>query len=363
MSWSSVKFLETGDAYFQALLEEFARAQHSILLEFYIFEMDRLGKEVLESLRLCRERGLKVFLRLDGIGSREHMRGISQFCETHDLELEVFHPLPFEYIGSYFPVGFAERDSFFTRWKLMNRRSHRKLVVIDETVAFIGGTNVVEAQSERYSGKKAWHDLSVRLEGPAIAELVHAFWFRPFHHYTIKNCLLNYSWRLRQARNAWISRAITQANERIWIITPYFAPTPTMLFHLKIAAKRGVDIRLIFTKKIDVWVSRLAALGLYRKLILWGIKVYEYDPTLLHRKLWIMDNISFVGSANFNHRSFIHDLEIDVILREPAHVQQAQELFRADQNDSKLINENYLQKLSLKERFLSWLAGWFTYWL
>jgi cardiolipin synthase len=368
MTWSKVEFLETGDSYFDALEEAFERAKNSILLEFYIFHMDRIGTEILEKVCAAQKWGVKVFMRLDGVGARDDLQKISDFCGRENIELEVFHPLPFESAGSYIPAGFAKADSFFSRWMLINRRTHRKIVIVDEQVAFVGGMNVKEYQSERIDGEKAWHDLSLRLEGPGVEDLLHAFWFRPFRNFafrtfTFRACLSNYSWRLRQAKNAWISKAIRGAQKRVWIITPYFAPPPAMLYNLRVAARGGVDIRIVLTKKSDVEVSRLAAMGLFRKMIQWGVKLFEYEPTLLHRKLWLIDDIALVGSSNLNHRSFIHDLEIDVILREPQFVEKTASIFAADQANSGKIGLDYLEKLSLREKILSWIAGWFVYWL
>jgi len=363
MSWSRVDFLETGDSYFEALAKEFKTAKESVLLEFYIFRFDRLGKELLELLRDCQARGVKVFLRLDGVGSRDDIGPISDFCDNGNIELEIFHPLPFEAAGAYFPVGFAKADTFLTRLAFMNRRTHRKLVIVDGRVAFTGGMNIKEYQAERFIGKHAWHDLSLRLEGKGIKELIHAFWFRPSRDLTFESCLLNYSFRLRQARNNWISRSIYLSKEKLWIITPYFAPTPTMLYHLRMAAKRGVDIRLVLSKKSDIQLSRLAALGMYRKLLNWGIKVFDYEPSVLHRKLWIIDDLVLVGSTNLNHRSFIHDLELDVVLRSADHTRKAREMFLEDEKASIRVTEEYLDKRPLWKRALSWVAGWFTYWL
>lgn len=362
-AWSRVDFLDTGDGYFESLLQDFKNAKKSILLEYYIFHLDRLGKEILDTLCTCQARGVKVFLRLDGVGSRDDLHAIADFCAKGQIELEVFHPLPFEAPGAYFPVGFAKSDTFLGRWKLINRRTHRKIAIIDESIAFTGGMNIKEYQAERFAGNQAWHDLSLRLEGPAVSELLHAFWFRPARKFTFKHCLLNYSMRLRKSRNDWISRAIHRAQNSLWIVTPYFAPTPTMLYQLRVAAKRGVDIRLVLSKKSDIQFSRLAAMGLYKRLIKWGIKVCEYEPSVLHRKLWIIDEMVLVGSTNLNHRSFIHDLELDVILREKEYVEKSKELFLADQKSSNLITIEYLNNRPLYKRALSWIAGWFTYWL
>lgn len=363
MGWSKVEYLETGDSYYLALLEDFRRAQTSILMESYIFHLDRVGRALLEELCAAQARGVNVFLRVDGIGSSTDLAEISAFCSNEKLKLEVFHPLPFAPVGTYHSVGFKKADSFLNRLRVMNRRSHRKLVIIDNRIGYTGGRNVKENQSEALEGDQAWHDLSLRLEGDGVAELVEAFHFRPVHKREFKDCLVNYSSKLRRDRNNWLARQIKDAQKRLWITTPYFAPTPRMLLELRKAAKDGVDIRIILTRKIDVLISKLAARGMYRYLLHWGIRVYEYQPKLLHRKMWVIDELALVGSANFNHRSLVHDLEIDVILREPSVVAEAVRLSREDQQDSRAISRTDMEKVNPLKRFVSWMVGWFTYWL
>ncbi|MGZ3695825.1 MAG: phospholipase D-like domain-containing protein [Bdellovibrionota bacterium] len=366
MGWQKVEFYETGDSYYEAVVAEIAKAKRGVLLESYIFRMDHVGRRVLDALCAATGRGVKVFLRIDGVGSRLDLAAIASYCGEAKLDLEVFHPLPFTAPGAYHPSGLASADGFYSRWKMINRRSHRKLIIIDETVAFTGGRNIDEIQAEEFTGSAAWHDLSLRLEGPAIDDLVKAFWLKPFPIFPknpVRDFLLNYSWRLRQSRNKWFLRRLRKAQERIWIVTPYFSPTPLMLFQLRAAARRGLDVRIILSQKTDVMISRMAAVGLYHRLLSWGVRIFEYEPSLLHRKLWVVDQTAVIGSANFNHRSFIHDLEIDIVLREPPHVSRGAELFGSDQEKSLEIRKDQLAKQTFWTRLVSWFANWFSYWL
>lgn len=363
MGWSKVEFFETGDSYYLALLEDFRRAKTSILMECYIFHMDRVGRALLTELCAARSRGLDVFLRVDGVGSGPDLAEIANFCTDEKIKFEVFHPLPFAPVGTYHSVGSKKADSFLARLRVMNRRSHRKLVIIDDHIGYTGGRNVKEDQSERFEGDQAWHDLSLRLEGEGLEELIEAFHFRPVRKHEFKDCLVNYSSKLRRDRNNWLAKQIKDSERRLWITTPYLAPTPRMMLELRRAAKDGVDIRLILTRKIDVLVSKLAARGLYRRLLRWGIRIYEYEPSLLHRKMWVIDDLALVGSANFNHRSLVHDLEIDVILREAPVVAEAVRLSESDQQDSRAITLEDMQKVNPLKRFASWVVGWFAYWL
>lgn len=363
MAWSKVDFFETGSSYYEAVLAAIASARTSVLVEKYIFRSDRTGRAILEALCQAQSRGVFVYLRVDGVGSREHVTELSEFCGAKKLELEVFHPLPLAPQGAYHPAGFARQDGFLNRWRMMNRRTHRKIVIIDSKLAFLGGRNVDDVENELYAGDQAWHDLSVRVEGDAVPILEQAFWLRPFRRLPSRDFLLNYNWRLKLARNTWFSHRLQRAKNRFWVITPYFAPTPSILFHLRLAARRGVDIRLILPRKIDIPISRMAARALYRQLLGWGVKIYEYEPAVLHRKLMIIDEIAVIGSGNLNHRSFMHDLEVDLVLRQSSHVERCRSLFLQDQVDSAEILPDTLERLPLWKRMLYWMASWLVYWL
>ncbi len=363
MGWTKVDFLTTGDSYYETVVAEIAKAQTSILMEAYIFRADALGKEIIAALAAARARQVRVFLRLDGAGSREEIGVLSKLCEEADIELEVFHPLPFAMAGAYYPSGFAPVDNFLARWRMMNRRNHRKLLIVDEKIAFAGGRNVDAVESEKHSGSQAWHDLSLRLEGEGVQRLLHAFWFRPGRHLPEDDCLMNHSWRLRQERNNWLARKIQTAQKRVWITTPYFSPTPRMLFHVRAAAKRGVDIRIVLSKKSDVMISRWAALGIYRRILRWNVKLFEFIPVLLHSKLWIIDDTLIVGSGNFNHRSFIHDIELDCLLRQEGHVAEAAKIVLEDQKKCEPVTWEAMGKVGVFRRMLYWCVSWFSYWL
>jgi cardiolipin synthase len=362
MAWTKVDFLETGATYFEALQLAIAQAKKSIYLEFYIFRFDSMGEEILFRLNEAKARGLRVFLRVDGVGSSDSLAELEKFCERAKIEFEIYHPLPFSKGKNFIFSKLQLADSFLTRWRLINRRTHRKLVIIDDEIGFTGGMNVDQRQSEKYTANP-WHDLSLRLEGQAIRELLHAFWFRPFGRFVFRYTLVNYNWLLRRKRNAWITKSIQQAQKRVWIITPYFTPPPKLLLELKKARAKGVDIRFILSRDSDVSLSRLAALGLYRKLLRWNISLFEFRNVILHRKLWIIDDVGLVGSTNFNHRSFLHDLELDIILREPAPIQQLEQIFLKDQQIASTVELEQMERIPNLKRILSWIAGWFSYWL
>src|SRR5207245_66821 len=146
MAWTHVEFFPTGDGYYHSVLEAVAAAREEILVEKYIFRFDVTGRLLLEALAAAKARGVRVFLRVDGVGTRDEIPAIQEFCAQHRIELEVFHPLPF---------AFAVRSrhllrigTFLRRWRVMNRRSHRKLIVVDGQTAYCGGRNVDDCERE-----------------------------------------------------------------------------------------------------------------------------------------------------------------------------------------------------------------------
>ena len=250
MAWTSVEFFPSGDGYYESVLETIAGATRSILIEKYIFRYDRTGIAFLEELAKARSRGVRVLLRVDGLGSREEIPSLKNFCARNRIEFEVFHPLPFA--GALRDRQLALFDTFLRRLRALNRRSHRKLVLVDGKVAYAGGRNIDDVESEKLSGPNAWHDLSVRAEGSSLRKLESAFWLWPFRRQPSRDFLLNYNWLLKLSRNSWFFRQLQESHKCFWVVTPYFAPTPAMLFQLRLAARRGVDVRLVLPSKIDV---------------------------------------------------------------------------------------------------------------
>lgn len=362
-TWRNVEFLEDGDAYYRALLNEIGNATSSVLLEKYIFRFDETGRAVLEALAGARRRGVSVYVRVDGIGSRDHVPAILSFCRHSGIEFEVFHPLPFFARSRFRTARVGPLESLIARCRWINRRTHRKLVVIDERVAFSGGRNIDDVESESRAGLEAWHDLSIRLEGEAVAALVQAFWLKHWRRQPSRDLLLNHDRGLRRTRNRWFHRRLRAVRSRLWVVTPYFAPTPAMLFHLRKACLRGVDVRLVLPRKIDVPLSRFAARALYSHLLRWGVRIFEYEPRILHRKLWVIDEVCVVGSGNLNHRSFMHDLEVDVLLRDRDSASRGAALFLGDQGESQEIFAREFDRLSVLKLMLYWFASWLVYWL
>ena len=337
--WSSSKLYFDGDSYFSDLLQEFNQASESIWLELYIFELDRLGDRVLCALELAASRGLKVRILLDAFGSINSITAIRTRIKNSNIDLAVFHPLPWNKTGS---------------WTRLFKRTHRKIFLIDSKIAFLGGINVNEAELTEFSGEQAWLDAGVRLEGQAIKQiqdsmqlvwprkeaLAKKIYFRFLMRQSFSSgpdILINITRKLRRLRNKLIYKKIRQAEARVLITTAYFVPNKEILSAFKTAAAKKIDVRILLPTWTDVPFMPWAAHAFYGPLLKAGIRVFEYTPRMLHSKTIVIDDWATVGSSNFNHRSLQHDLEIDAVLTSSANIKQLADRFEIDLGCAKEI--------------------------
>jgi cardiolipin synthase len=219
----------------------------------------------------------------------------------------------------------------------MNRRNHRKLVLIDG-VAWVGSFNITADHcSVKWKGR-GWRDTGIKVAGPPVELIAASFeqvWQRRFSKLPQNPWLrLNLTRLMRWQANSDLRRRIRTARTRIWITSAYFVPRTRIAVALAAAARRGVDVRILVPAVSDIFfaprVARLYSVLLCRA----GVHFLEYSPTVLHAKSAIIDDWSFVGSSNFNHRSVIHDLELDVVLSSPESKKRLAEQFLIDSSRS-----------------------------
>lgn len=324
-SASDVRLLIDGAATYDALIEALDKARHHVHLEYYIFTPDRSGGALRDALVSCAKRGVHVRLLLDAIGSAKCSR--SFFAPLIDAggELAWFHPTHFW--------------RFWSRpW--LNMRTHRKIVVVDNRVAFTGGINITDDENDRLRSD-AYRDLHLRIEGDVVRSLQFVFaedWVyatgkrdfiaditrtmpiptSPNQFNTISAQVLtsgpDSSW---EAIHRLQVSLIHAARKRVWLITPYFVPGEAAMMALTSAALGGLDVRLIVPRMSDSRLVTLAARSYYDDLLNAGVKIYEYGPRMLHTKALLVDDTStIVGSANFDHRSFRLNFEVSVLFQD-----------------------------------------------
>jgi len=293
--------------FFDSLERDLALAKSTICVEMYIWSNDDIGNRFFKILESAALRGVKVRLVLDGFGSWFWLRANQSALQSCVTQVRIFHPVEW-FSLKVFSEGISR---FLAR---MNRRNHKKLVVIDNAVAYVGSMNIT-------THSLAWKECGLRLKGspvPLLQELFDDVWYRtgesqerrtPRNAWLQKQLLesetvrSNQFDRLRKVNLNDLKKRIHQAQKRVWLMTPYFVPPFGLFIALLKAAKRGVDVRLILPRKSDILVLRWVARLYYRYMLKAGVKIFEYLPEVLHAKISMIDSWAFMGSSNLNRRS------------------------------------------------------------
>ncbi|WP_038369098.1 cardiolipin synthase [Brackiella oedipodis] len=323
--------LSGGVETFQALYEAIDQAQYLILMEYYTFNKDHTGQLFKELLTKKARQGVQVYLLIDALASwrttRKYMR---EFTEAGG-HLEYFHDINFRRLQS-----------------LINMRNHRKIAICDGQVAFFGGVNITDQENLKFN-PEAFHDAHMRVKGP-IVDWFELLFAEDWAYSTRKNLhsfveLIAYETEHKkthaathaEASNANVAvtypmqlipagpdnqyapvlrvmvNAIYQAKEFIYLTTPYFIPDISALHALTSVAKRGVDVRILVPQKPDSFIVEQASQSWYEDMLKAGVNVYAYTPRMLHSKHMVIDHeTAFIGSSNFDNRSFYLNFELMV---------------------------------------------------
>ena len=319
---NSVRLLVDGGSKFPALLEAIAAARDHVHLEYYIYCPDRTGTALRDALVERARAGVKVRLLMDAMGSKQAKQRFFAPLLDAGGELAWFHPA-----------------QPWTLWKRpwVNLRTHRKIVVIDGRVGFLGGINITDEQDERLR-EDAYRDLHLRVEGDVVRALQEVF-VEDWAYATETREFVGDVVRAMPARepgpirtqllssgpdSPWeaIHRlhvgAIHAATQRVWLATPYFVPGEAAMMALTSAALGGLDVRLLVPKMSDSRLVTYCVRSYFDDLLAAGVKVYEYGPRMLHTKAMLVDDhLAIIGSANFDHRSFRLNFEASLLFDDP----------------------------------------------
>ena len=324
------ELLVGGETTYEALFAAIRAAKRHVHLEYYIFEPDRIGRALRDLLVAAQQRGVAVRMLVDAVGSTRAGRRFWAPLRAAGGEVARFHPF-----------------RLATLKPLLNLRTHRKIAVIDGEVGFCGGINVSEDHDARFAARP-WHDLHVRMRGPAVGWLQAVFaedWLyarkRPLPEQELyPDCdagpiaaqvIASGPDSDSEAIHRAFLQAMADARERVWVATPYFAPGDAALYTLTNAAMRGVDVRVLLPQRSDSRVVSAAARSFYDELLARGIKVFEYTAGMLHSKLMVVDqDCTILGTANFDLRSFRLNFEVALAVYDPAFCARCAAQFEAD---------------------------------
>jgi cardiolipin synthase A/B len=366
-----------GSAFFASLLNDISLAQHSIDMETYIFKGDKLGEDVAEALIAAAKRQVKIRVLVDGAGSPVWGGSMTRRLEKAGIDTRIFHPFPWRiWHWSRSVIRLPLLLKVIYLLLKINSRNHRKVCVIDQKIVYIGSFNISKCHLQLEDGGQGWRDTGVRLENADLADLTMAFqasWnhipvrermkviFRHFNKNPIIR--LNNTWQRRRILHKNLLRRITSCKERIWITNAYFVPDNVLLKTLTEAAQKGIDVRILLPRKSDVFVMPWASTTFYYNLLKAGVRIFEYLPNILHAKTLILDNWISVGSSNLNHRSLLHDLEVDVNLQLPASKNQILKQFSHDLTKASEISLKNWHARPLYQRLIGRLALYMKYWI
>jgi len=369
--------LQDGPATYKAMFTAMRAAGDHINLETYIFEDDEVGRQFAEVMLERQAAGIQVNLIYDSVGGLSTPREFFERLSAGGVQVLEFNPVN--------PLAGKKKE-----W-LLNNRDHRKLLIVDGRIAFLGGINISEtyssspfSRSGKKNGKSAagWRDTHLQIEGPAVTKLQKLFmdtWTKQRGKPLAKK---NYFPKLGKQGSEIVRvigsssddpysliyltllSAITSAEQRVYLANAYFAPDPRLIEALTEVARRNVDVRLNLPGQTDSWAVFHAGRSHYTELLRAGVRIYERRGTVMHSKTVVIDGVwSTVGSTNLDWRSFLHNDELNAVILGRNFGGQMELMFAQDLSESSEIHLKGWKRRPFRFRVQEWLARLAEYWL
>ncbi len=342
---NEVELLINGQQTYESMLQAIAEAQEYILLQSYIINDDGVGNEFKQALIAKAKQGVKINLLYDKIGSLKLDRTYLESLGHHGIRVSGFGSTRRK--GNRFQVNF---------------RNHRKILIVDGQIAFMGGLNI----GDEYLGKNprfgSWRDTHLKIRGAAVQCLQNVF-LRDW--YWVNKEVLQVGWQVQGSKNynqtalilptgpadrldncnLFFLSLIERSQSRLWIASPYFVPNNSILNALKLAALRGVDVRIILPNHPDHLAVYLCSFSYYTDLQEVGIKLYRYRSGFMHQKVILVDHdIAGVGTVNLDNRSFFLNFEVMTFSIDNHFIQSVETMLQSDLDVSRAIDLNTYQK-------------------
>ena len=352
-----IELLQNGDEYFPAMLAAIRAAQKTVNFEAYIVYSDDVGRQFRDALIERAQAGIEVRVLLDGIGSGWKLKNSDvRMLQKAGCKFAYYHPTH--------------------SWRVdrTNRRSHRRILVVDGKVGFTGAVGFAAQWSGHAQDPKHWRDVQVRVEGPLVAKLQAAFqehWIKTFGEglsgagqFPALSSAGDLKAQVVLSRSFSMAPiplleavAFASAEKRIWITNAYCTVTDDQVDLLVKAVKRHVDVQLILPgKNDDQPMTKSAGRAAYGRMLEGGVKIFEYQPTMIHEKSMVIDGMfSLVGSSNLDARSSEINEELDIAVYDREFGREMERVFENDRAQSKEYTLEEFQKRSLWERTTEWL--------
>ncbi len=364
---------------FEAMLQDIAAAKERVWLETYIFSDDRAAHAIADAM-VCRARdGVDVRLLYDALGSQHTEPAIFKKLAAGGVQVHAYHRV-------------KEALRSIAAFIILNRRDHRKLLVVDNRCAYFGGMNIndhghlfrASPDDPSVDPAAAWRDMHIRMTGPQQVEVAHSFersWMhakgeqmppRPSGYRRVKLGDARESIHffdtgpgLKFSRAPRVFRRLLRAaNQSVVIVMAYFIPVGRVMGEIIRARKRKLHVHVLVPAMTDVPIAQYGAWYLYRKLLRLGVRLYERKNRVMHTKAMVIDRQwTVVGSANMDPRSLYINLEFMAVIRSAAFAQAVVRMTRGELRRSRRVRFSDCEKRTLKQRFLSTLAYSCRWWL
>ncbi|VAW28049.1 Cardiolipin synthetase [hydrothermal vent metagenome] len=351
-----VEMLINGEKKFDSLLKDIDKAVNHIHLEYYIFEEDKIGNEIIGKLIQKASEGVIIRFIYDDVGSKISFLTKKKLKEAR-IQAKPIMPV-------YFP-----------KFSKANYRDHRKIIVIDGKIGYVGGINVADRYINK-EGKKYWRDTHLKIEGNAVHSLQIAFLLN--WYYAVKekldftkglfpNIISKGSQCVQIAGSGpdtdWASImqaffvAITSASKRVWITSPYFIPNEPVLTAIKTASLSGIDVQIIFPHQPDSYIVHAASMSYMKEMLEAGVKVHLYTKGFIHAKTLLVDDVfSSVGTANMDYRSFDQNYEINAMVYSVTFAKQLENQFLEDVAQCVPLQLNRWEQRPIRTKLLESIA-------
>ncbi len=360
---NDMEIFDNGTAKFEKLLADIDKAKRYIHIEYYIIEADEIGNRLKELLIKKAREGVDIRMIYDDVGCWKVPDAFFEEMRKEGIRTATFLEVRFHRLTSK-----------------INFRNHRKIVTIDGKIAYTGGMNIADRYWKGLEWGN-WKDLHVRIEGNAVEAFESAFlidwYFVTRELLPLKNFiseaqdLIKGSINLqiitggpfgewREILQAYLKLILT-AKSYVYLQTPYFLPSESLLSALQTAALSGVDVRLMLPENSDTKVTVLASNSYLKAIMQAGVKVYFYQPGFLHSKLVVADDsIATIGSTNLDFRSFEHNFEINTFIYDTDTAVRLRNLFLDDLKECRRVNLSKWMKRPLKNRFMESVVRLFS---
>jgi cardiolipin synthase len=359
---NQLAILNNGDEFYPAMLRDLRAAEASVTIEAYIYWAGAIGLEFARALAAKAQQGVPVKILLDAIGSSSIGPEVLKTLEAGGCQLAWFNPLHWYTLGRF------------------NHRTHRKSLIVDGRVGFTGGAGIADHWTGHAQSPAHWRDVQVRIEGPAVRTLQTGFaqnWLESTgelvtglaYYPSLASAgdrrlqtLMSSPETGASAVRTMYYLSIVCARRSIAIANPYFVPDETAIETLVEAKRRGVDVRIMVSGvRNDNWLARHNSVRLYGPLLDAGIEIREYNRTMLHHKVMVVDGVwATVGTTNFDNRSFAHNEESNICFHDRELAAQLLRDFEADAAVSERVDRDVWRRRGAVDKAQELVASMLT---